>query len=318
MIAVFLSFVVLVIIFILILNCQYKKTNHFRNQFFDVLKFWNNNTAIPSNLKIINLGSTQPKYALDYNGLGVNACNCAVAPQTFEYDFKILKSITPKLDENAIVIIPICLFKFFLFRQEERITHLKYYTFLNHKEIINNSIHERIFSIDFPLLRHPSFIKHILHDIPMSNPFSQECQYMTQEQLEQDALSWIKGWEKQFNISLTDIKLSKKNVSDIEYNIIILNDIIDYCLLHNFKPIIVILPVTKFLSSFFSDSFLENYIYSPIKKAIRNNNVVFSDFLKDKRFTSEDLFFNSFFFNTKGRKAFTYFFIQHLKENGIL
>ncbi|MER8322379.1 hypothetical protein ABS243_19575, partial [Acinetobacter baumannii] len=68
-------------------------------------------TKFPKDLQVVNLGSNHPKFGFDYSESGVKGLNCAVGPQTFEYDFAILRKIIPYLAPGAFVIIPVCLLK---------------------------------------------------------------------------------------------------------------------------------------------------------------------------------------------------------------
>ena len=89
-------------------NALYKRTNHYNNQLIDVRKYWDM-TKFPKDLQVVNLGSNHPKFGFDYSESGVKGLNCAVGPQTFEYDFAILRKIIPYLAPGAFVIIPVCL-----------------------------------------------------------------------------------------------------------------------------------------------------------------------------------------------------------------
>lgn len=74
--------------------------------------------------------------------------------------------------------------------------------------------------------------------------------------------------------------------------------------MHNFKPIITILPVTDYFSSRFTDEFIQEHIVRYINAANSVEAPVLN-YLNDKRFTASELYINSFFMNKKGRKMFT-------------
>ena len=98
--------------FAFILNALYKRTNDYRNIFADTEKF-RNDASIPNGLQLVNPGSNHPKYGFNYDGLNVKAMNWAVGPQSLEYDFAILRKECHHLADNAVVLIPICVLKFF-------------------------------------------------------------------------------------------------------------------------------------------------------------------------------------------------------------
>ena len=106
-----LSFLVIGIIAMFVLNAIYKQTNAFQNKFVDIKKF--QNLKETDRFDVVNLGSNQPKFAFDYSGLNIKGANWAVGPQTFQYDFVLLKKYSKHLNAGAVVIIPVCPLKFF-------------------------------------------------------------------------------------------------------------------------------------------------------------------------------------------------------------
>lgn len=287
-----------------ILNALYKRTNHFNNQFVDVRKYWDMN-KFPRDLQIVNLGSNHPKFGLDYSGTGLRGENCAVGPQTFEYDFAVLRKISPYLAANAVILIPICLQNFFLYRQKSRAVHAKYYTFLPKEDIVDYSRKERLSFLEYPLIFHPRLLRFLIRDVAKDTRLELTENPMKDDiRLNQDADSWIDGWNREFNITLPAPVLSNDNKSDIRNNIQLLRKTLVYCQEHDFRPIITILPVTEYLSSRYTEDFLNKHILRYIDDA----NVVGApvlNYLKDSRFTSPDLYINSFFMNKKGRMLFT-------------
>ena len=292
------------IIILFIANALYKRTNHYNNQFVDVRKYWDMST-FPKDLQVVNLGSNHPKFGFDYSETGLNAMNCAVGPQTLEYDFAILRKITPNLASGAIVIIPICLLKFFLYRQKSRSVHAKYYTFLSREDIVGYSKLEQIRLLKYPLIFNPRLLRFVIRDVPKDTRLElTENPMKDTVALNKDADNWINCWNREFNISLPNPKLSKENESDISQNICILREMLEYCKLHNFKPIITILPVTKYLSSRFTDEFINEHILRYIVAANSVNAPVLN-YLMDERFTAPELYINSFFMNRRGRRLFS-------------
>lgn len=304
MIIFILALIVLGIVILYIANAIYKRTNHFNNQFVDVRKYWDM-TTFPNNLQVVNLGSNHPKFGFDYSETGINAVNCAVGPQTLEYDFAILRKITPYLTKDAFVIIPICLLKLFLYRQKSRSTHAKYYTFLAKDDIVGYSKMEQIKLLKFPLIFNPRLLRCVLRDVKKDTRLElTENPMKDAATLNKDADCWIDCWNREFDITLPTPNLSEENKSDIQQNIRILREMLEYCKMHNFKPIITILPVTDYLSSRFTDNFIKEHILRYINAA-NTIKVPVLNYLKDERFTASELYINSFFMNKKGRKLFT-------------
>lgn len=303
---------ILIIAFAIVINCLYKRTNHFNNQFIDVRKFWPNSER-KNNLQVVNLGSNHPKFGIDYSDINVNGENWAVGPQTFEYDFAILRQNISYLAPGATVIIPVCLLNFFLYRQNNRFIHTKYYSFLDKKDIVDYSIIEKFKNYYFPGIMHPKNALRILKDVKKderllltNNPMK------TEAELNADGDMWLKSWGKEFSISLPNPTLSQQNISDIRKNIEILKEMLCYCKDKGLKPVITILPVTDYLYSRFSEEFINNHVLSYIQKA-NVVNVPVLNYLNDQRFTSVDKYINTFFMNAIGRKEFTRQLLYDLK-----
>lgn len=314
--------IILIIILSLIacaffLNALYKRTNAYQNQFIDVRKF-SQEGGVGNNLEIINLGSNHPKFGFDYTGLDVKGENWAVGPQTLEYDFSILRNNISHLASGAVVVIPICLLKMLLFRQEGRTVHTKYYSFLPPEDIVGYSKFEKFHRYDFPLFFHPRNMCSLIRDIKKDERLLlDENPLKTEEALNKDADHWIDIWNKEFDIKLPTPTLSAENKSDIQKNIQILKEMIEFCLSKGLKPVIAILPVTNYLYSRFTSEFIENHILAYIAEA-NEVKVPVKNYLTDERFTDPSLYINSFFFNTKGRKKFTKQFIEDLRVQSIL
>lgn len=306
-----LYFIILSIGCLLILNFFYKRTNHFNNQFVDVRKFWKN-AKREHDLQIVNLGSNHPKFGLDYACIGVKGENWAVGPQTFEYDFAILRQNYCYLAPGATVIIPICLLKMFLFRQKPRSVHQRYYTFLPKEDIVGYSAWEKFRNITFPVID-PRRWRYILKDVKKDNRLELTSNLMTTaEQLEKDANNWIKIWNKEFDITLPEPTLSEENKCEIQSNIRVLREMLEFCTSKGLKPVLAILPVTDYLSSKFTDSFIENHIIKYLNEA-NTVKAPLVNYLKVERYIDSSLYINSFFMNKVGRMQFAKQMLKDLK-----
>ena len=298
------------------LNALYKRTNDYRNIFADTEKF-RNDDSIPNGLQLVNLGSNHPKFGFNYDGLNVKAMNWAVGPQSLEYDFAILRKECHHLADNAVVLIPICVLKMFLYRHPFG-EHLKYYGILHNEDIVGYSLKTKITLIDYPLLFHPKKIKRLIRDVPaLANNLLTDANPMNEEQLKADADFWVNCWNREFDIDINHVVLSDKNKTNIKRNIQLLHELIQFCLDRKLRPVICILPVTDYLGNRFSEDFVNNQILAYVNEANTQKCPVFNH-LKDKRFTDSSLYINSFFFNLHGRKQFTKMIIEELKDNQIL
>jgi hypothetical protein len=291
------------------LNALFKKTNFYKNQFVDAEKF---SALLPQNLEIVNLGSRHPKFAFDYSGTGVSGMNWAIGPQSFEYDLRILKKFYVFLKRNAFVIVPVCPFNFFLHKYPEDSANYKYYKILDSSQINNYSFWTKLLHIDYPILTAGYNLLRIVKDVPPDRRLEMDHNPMNEHEIGQDAQKWITGWLDQFSLdNLDNITLSEKNRQSIEKNIAILCEIINFCLEENYRPVVMLLPVTKNLRELLPETFINEYILENIKKA-NTKNVKIINYLDDDRFVAPELYFNSFFLNGNGRKYFTKTVVEEL------
>lgn len=297
----YFSLFIVLVLSLLLINKLYKNTNFYRNKFIDTDKF----IDISKNLEVINLGSNQPKFAFDYTHSKVLGMNWAVGPQTLEYDFRVLKNYHEYLKKDAKVIIAISPFQFFLDKYKNDAANHKYYKFIEPSSIDGFSNIKKAMYIDFPLLTAKKQILRIIKDIPADTRLELEKNLLNSEQIKQDAQRWVDGWKEQFAINeLENIKLSDENKKNIEKNINLLKEMMFFCKEKNLEPVLLVLPVTKELSSLFPDQFFQKYVLDPIVEA-KGENIKLLNYWKDERFEASVNYIDSFFMNKVGRDKFT-------------
>lgn len=265
-----------------------------------VQKFWYFNRF---NLDVVNLGSNSGKYAFNYEEVDIVGMNWAVGPQSLVHDFNILKNYFSYLRVGATVFITLCPFSS-LVSQYNKNTNLKYYTFLHPATILNFDEKERIKALkikESPIRVMPWFclkqtlkegIKHVIHrPVP-------KCD------MERNAKIFIDSWKKQFSITDLNVPLSEQHRKDQGNRRQVLEDMIEFCLERELKPVLVIPPVHPSLGKRLNDKCRENYIYSFVKRA-NGRNVPFLNYMDDERFRDDRYFLNSFFMSEEGGKKFT-------------
>lgn len=308
-----LGILIIGLILAFVLNRRFKQTNGYKNQFSDIDKI-KRSLKDEKQIQIVALGSNHPKFAFDFSETKtLKGANWCVGPETFEYDFAILKQNRRYLADNALVIMSICVKNFFLFRQINRRTHTKYYAMLPPSDVVGYTLWDKWRYFDYPLLFRPLNLRFLLKDVPQNHSLDISEQPLNKSQLKQDADKWIACWDKEFNTDSNHFQPSKKNLEDVEKNIAVLRNTIDYCLKEHLRPILVLLPLTEELGSRFSDEYVQDYVVSYIDRA-NPHHVPFLNYLRDKRFTNPELYINSFFFNTKGRSLFTEQFLKDISE----
>lgn len=294
-----------------IINAGIRRKSYWYNDilFADCPKFWKHRTF---NLDIVNLGSSSGKYAFDYSGLELKGANWAMAPQSLVADLAILKTYSSFLKpQGGIVLIPLCPFSCLggsgLYLPD------KYYSILRMASIPYCSYQKQqeVFAKrDNPLRYYPAI--EIIRDI--WSLFRYPDNSIPEKEFRQNAEQFINGWMHEFSILDFKNPLILKNQDAYEDGVRILNEMIQFCLERNLRPIIVIPPVTKQLSLLFTDDMREKFIYSFVNQG-NKQGVKFLDYFEDTDFSDNPkLFRNSFFLNNAGAKLFTR---RVLKDLGI-
>lgn len=273
-----------------IANKLIKKSYWYNNiMFADCSKFWNEQEF---GLEVVNLGSTSACYAFNYDGLGMKARNWAMAPQSFVGDLEILRNYSCFLKEGASVIIPICPFSclggFNLDLPD------KYYTILNIASIPRASYtrKQNIMSI----MQNP------ISAFPLIHLFSCRKQERCVD-FERDALNRMKSWKHEFSIINWEYPLTLINQDAYNDSTRILSEILVYCFAHQYKPVIVLPPMSKELSSKFTRHMRRLFIKDFVERV--DPSVKFLDYMDCSVFENKKLFSNSFMLNVEGAKLFT-------------
>lgn len=308
-----LIFVIAVLVILLVLNCIYKHTNAYRNQFIDIDKFSHTESLADKSIDVVVLGSNAPKYAFDFSGIKDRVCeNWAIGPETFEYDFVILKKFSRKLKKGAYIIWPVCPGKFFLDKYKNDSVFVKYYKLLESVEFPDYDKLRYKKDFKYPLIFHPKRLKYIIKDIVPDRKLDLEYNPMNMKEIENDAYWWIHScWNPEFNIDVENMgPLSETNKRAVDYNISILKDAIDFCQSSGFHIVFAYLPLTNQLGKYFSDEYVKTYMTHYVMKAVNGNDIPLIDYMRDSRFQNTDYYVNSFFMNRTGARKFTEIFME--------
>lgn len=273
-----------------LLNRFIRKSYWYNNIIFaDCEKFWNQTEF---GLDIVNLGSTSARSAFNYSGTELKAKNWAMSPQTFVGDLEILRNYSCYLKENATVIIPICPFS--CLGGYNLDLPDKYYTILNIASFPHASFIRRqnIFKIKSnPISAYPLVQLVSRKKKSVCNDFSK------------DAITRMNAWKHEFSIMRWEYPLSIVNKDAYNDSAIILTEIIDYCKSHNFRPVVVLPPVSNELNSLFTQEMKKLFITDFVQKA--SKTVLFLNYMDSPEFRDSSLYENSFLLNAKGGNLFT-------------
>ncbi len=312
---------VIALVCFLLANKLVKKTNWWKNKYLATEQFVSNSGYRDNTIRnydIVNLGSNPAHFAFFYED--VKGQSWSTGSQGQDMDFEILKYYHSYLKKGATVIIPIMPFSAIspYLKEREDYWGIEYYS--KFTKILDRA-QTRLFPhnkkisyyLRYPLIYNIKAVRNIVHDVKPDSRYMIIEQPLMKMELEQDASNWIKGWLKEFNLqSLNDVKedIWKKYYDEaVDIN----KTIVDYCLERDLKPVFICVPMSKHLSSLFTEEFYQYMITDFVKKA-NVHNLPFLDYTKDAKYSDDKWFFNSFFMNLNGRKQFTK---QVLKDLGI-
>lgn len=296
----------------LLLNKCVKKTYWNRNLFLYTSQFVSNagyrdNTI--RNYDIVNLGSNPALFAFFYEN--VKGQNWSTGSQGLDMDFEILKYFHSYVREGGTVLIPIMPFTSIssCLKGNPAYSGRRYYA--KFAKILDglriNEIPELRrgkYYHRFPLLYDPKSMLHLFHDADPDIRYCISGQPMGPVELETDANGWIARWMKEFGLETLDIPLTEEWKKYFDESVERLRSMIDYCLVRNYKPVLICPPMTDYLSSKFPQKFRQAYILDFVNQG-NEADVPFLDYTDCEEFKDASLYFNSFFLNLRGRKLFT-------------
>lgn len=291
----YIIFVILIILMVFFLiNHLYKKTNAYQNLVRETKKF----LSVPHNLEIVNTGSSHARYDITYNVTSKKGFNFALAPQALSYDYKILQQYKDNLSRNCIVIIvlPICIF--FLDEYHHDQSNIKYYYFLAKDKINRYKRYKEYTKIKFPLLSMPWKVRYLMKDIPKENELKDGVDEQTSKMWAKDR---IEGWNDEFNILHYEHQIISTTFYKVQNT---LKQLIELCTQENWKPFIVIPPMSSALKEEVSKLSVDEMFYKNIRESV-GSTVPVLDYYKDNRFDDSYNYFNSDFLTKQGREEFS-------------
>ena len=261
------------------------------------------------NFDVVNLGSSGGKWAFDYSDTGVKGMNWAQQPQTLLEDYNLLRHYHSILRKNGYVLITIMPFTG-LNKSTGLRDAMKYLKIETQGKAIQPYMYKQArryaeFPVFFGKPAAKALIKYVLgKDKPQVSASAYlDHNTMDDAQLQKNADRWMNGWKCQFSIDDFEAPLTAQNQQGREYRINLMRTIIDFCRERDYQPVWVIPPVTTFLAERFTPTFCQLYIYDYLKQVDRV--VPLLDYSNEQSLMDKDLYFNSFFLNSKGRKLFT-------------
>lgn len=261
--------------------------------FGDCSKFWNHQTF---DLDVVNLGSSSSVAAFDYSGIaGLKVANWAMAPQTLVADFEILRNYSCFLKQGATVIIPLCPFSCLGGSNDDLAD--KYYTVLNIASIPHASYRRQQQQME---IKNNPWRYYPLVQLIVRKPKTTNLEVGN---FAADAKMRMESWRKEFSMIRFSNPLSLVNQDAYHDGAKILGEIVDYCLVRELRPVLVMPPVSEALRKLFTPEMRKVYIGDFVKEGV-GEKAKFLDYFADERFGVSE-FQNSFILNAAGAKKFT-------------
>lgn len=305
---------VLVLVVFIALNVLYKRTNSYNNYIWQIKHI----KEITPGIELVNLGSGYSKFGFSYNHLPLKGFNLGYGPQFFHYTDKFLKQFSRYFSPKCIVIIGLPDLVFANTGKNYIGGNELYYYLLDKKYIDNYSVIKKISTVNFPLLANPFGIRRIVWDTKKDETFDLEINPYDREGAISQAKERVNSWCRDFKLSDTiSDNISNELNETFNQTIIQLENMIKFCLDNDFRPVLVVPPVSKEMGDNLSNPFLEKVLISNIRKA-NTHKVPFFDYSRDDRFQDYQLYVNSDFLNKKGRVLFTNVVLNDLKQIGYL
>lgn len=298
---VIIIFVLIVILVILEESAEffYKHTDSYKRRYLS--GFAHLYSDIPDGLEIINLGSGPGLRGISYEYCRLKGYNFSTAPQNFENGFKLLKRFTNKIKSGAIIIILImCPMSFGRNKDKYSPSYSdKFYGLLAPSEIEGYSLF-RAFKLGHPLLMR------LLAKIRRRSSRQEQVNHVKADKQEAKLPPVVSTWLREFELNnLTDPSQAKAHSLTFREKINVLEHEIEYCHVHNWKPVIVIPPIPETTRGYISSEFIKAFTLENIQAlAKRFPDLRVLNYYDDTRIT-HDMFQDSIFLNAWGKEAFS-------------
>ena len=325
----FAAILLTVVILVGIINIQYVSGYYYSDVYGEVQKF----NDVPEHITFANFGTSHGLAAFRYDENDKSSFNFALSGEDIYHDYQTLKQFADHLDEGCIVSIPVSYFSFCLSTEEP--SQKRYYNYLDRKYIRDFSYETLINTKYLPVLRSIEFLfKDLIGDQELN---SENCMDAPAEAkvpalgIATDIVAYAEeGTDAneelaQLHISHAKTRaeswrsgrmvVGKKNMPE---NTKLLTDMVNFCIKHKFKPVLVTIPVYSALTNDFTKEELDYYYYSNLHKVVKDTGVLYIDYSKDKRLVDNPAYYNnSDHMSEEGANAFMQIYREDLNKRGV-
>lgn len=260
-------------------------------------------------VRITSVGSSHTYYGIFFNK-NCNYINLAKSAQNFYYDLKVLEKYQSKMEQEAIILIPVSIQSFYSSDNKE--IDKGYINILSKKEIKNINLIEYLLERNFSILFPPSKIINFMKKNKNDDNFYPKD--LKEKERRNESIETVKI---HLGINRTELKdYSLKNAEEDFINLI------NYIESKNWKYVLITTPF-----SYLYNENIEKYQKGAFKERIYDNikevekrlekKFVYLDYSHDSRFENNlEYFFDDDHLNEKGAKYFTEILLEDLKKLG--
>lgn len=275
------------------------------------VKFMEYNKLPDNSVDIVTLGSSHGKFGIKLDKK--NQMNLALEQQGFYYGLKLLKKYENKINNGAIVIIPISIFSFNESEDYSKDETYKNYINLLDKKDIRKNLKEseyflvKEFSVIYPPARLIETIKYFFNKNINKNyiTYNEDVRGKALEIEAQKAVSHIEGFKEENVINGINRLLEILENNEKKEYISILCIVPTYYLYNQ--------ELEKVDKKIFYNRIIRNI--NNVEK-ILNKNYIFLDYSYDKRFENNiEYFMDDDHLNEKGAEYFTEILLEDIDKN---
>ena len=220
------------------------------------------------NLSWISCGSSYCRYGIT-SGKGEAGFNFGVAAQFLYYSDKMLREYSTSCLKNKGNVYLIIAYLVFAEVGRGWYGAERYNELLKKKTLGDDFSYKQRLLLRFPLLAHPRNIKRLLRYIIKGdqNQYSTlRYNELSEKEVHAQAAKRCSDWCRQFGLKDTiSNDLSDELLKKFANTRKILTDMIQYCLDNDFKPILVVTPVSKIMREHLGNDFIQIVLYDNIK-----------------------------------------------------
>ncbi|MBP3771216.1 MAG: hypothetical protein J6I53_00825 [Treponema sp.] len=301
-----------IITFIFTINTLYVRTNYWKSE-NDVNKF----DSVPYNIELGNVGSSHGHYGLKYDAVPeIQAFNFAMESQPYFYDYAMLNKYIDHFKENAVVLILVSYFE--ITRRPDldyQRYRARYYRLLPKDALDAWTLKEYICCKMIPVFSAKKNIKKIFHDIPKDqmSPYYNRVTSLDEEKLYAYCVNKHKRWTSPER---------EKGQEGYRQNINEVSNIIELCLKHKIRPVLITTPISDVLNEIYKKrdyGFFSNFEQFTADLQKKYPGLQYFDYSRDKRFsTHHEYFGDGDHLNNIGAEVFTKTLVSELQSTGLL